>query len=99
MARATYRRRPDGVFLIVQHRRWRRAVIGLLTMLLAFAVVVALSAALTLTMMVVLPVLLSLGTFFLVKHLRRDAALKASTPAASLPARTATLRRVRDTGR
>ena len=98
MARATYRRRPDGVFLIVQHRRWQQAAIGFLTMLLALALVIALSAAITLYTVLALPVLLTLGGFFLVKHRRHRAALQASTPAASLPARTATLHRVRDAG-
>jgi hypothetical protein len=98
MARATYRRRPDGVFVIVQHRRWQRAAIGFLTMLLALALVIAFSAALTLYTVLALPVLLSLGAFFLVKHRRRRAALQASAPPTSLPARTATLHRVRDAG-
>ena len=67
-------------------------------MLLALALVIAFSAALTLYTVMALPVLLSVGAFFLVKHRRRRAALQASAPTTSLPARTATLHRVRDAG-
>ena len=71
---------------------------ALLTMLLAFALVVAFSAALTLYAVAVFPVLLGVGAFFLVKHHLRQAPPRAPAPAASLPGRPATLHRVRDTG-
>jgi len=97
MARATYRRRPDGILLIVRHRRWQQTAMALLTMLLAFVLVVAFSAALTLYAVAVLPVLLGVGAFFLVKHHWRPAPLRAPAPPASLPSRPASLHRVSDT--
>ena len=99
MARATYRRRPDGVIVIVQQRRWRRVAIGFLTMLLAFALVITFSAAIALYLVLVLPVLVGLGGFILMKHLRRHAAPQASAPPpASFPTRKVTPNRLRDAG-
>jgi len=83
----------------VPHQRWRRVAIGLLSMLAALALVITFSGAITLYMVLVLPVLLGLGGFILVQHLRRQAAPQASAqPPASLPTRKVTLHRLRDTG-
>ena len=98
MARAIYRQRPDGIFQIVRHRRWREAALGFLPMLAAFALVAALSAAITLYMVIALPLLAGVGAFVLYKRARRSPAPEPEPPA-SLPARTATLHRLRDAGR
>ncbi len=98
MARATYQQRPDGIFQIVRHGRWHRAAVGSLPVLAAFALVIALSAAITLYIAMALPVLAGLGAFLFLKRARRHPARQPDPPA-SLPSRTATLHRLRDAGR
>jgi len=71
--------------------------VGSLPMLAAFALVLVLSAAITLYMVVALPVLAGLGAFLFLKRARRHPA-RHPEPPASLPTRTATLYRLRDAG-
>jgi hypothetical protein len=97
MVRASYRQRPDGVVQIVRHGRWRSTALGMLPVLAAFALVVALSAAITLYMVMALPVLAAVGAFVLLRRIRGRAAPKPTAPPTSpLAARTGTLHRVRD---
>ena len=98
MARAIYRQRPDGIVQIVRHPRWHGAALSFVSMLAAFALVIALSAAITLYMVLALPVLAGgLGAFWFYKRARRPA--REPEPPASLPTRPATVHRLREAGR
>ena len=96
MVRARYRQRPDGVFQIVGHGRWRATARTFVTTLAAFALIAALSAAVTVYLVLALPVLASLGAFLLLEHLRHRAAPEPAATPTPLPTRTATLHRLRD---
>ncbi|HEX7623721.1 MAG TPA: hypothetical protein VF400_09140 [Anaeromyxobacteraceae bacterium] len=99
MTRASYRQRPDGVIQIVRRGRWRGTALGLLPMVAAFALVVALSAAITLYIVMALPVLAGVGAIVLLRRARvRSGPKPAAPPTSPLAARTGTLHRVRDAG-
>ena len=71
----------------------------MLPVLAAFALVVALSAAITLYMVMALPVLAGVGAFVLLRRVRgRSRPKPAAPPTSPLAARTGTLHRVRDAG-
>ncbi len=70
----------------------------MLPLLAAFAVVLALSTAITIYMVMALPVLAGVGAFVLLRRVRGRGPKPAAPPTSPLAARSGTPHRVRDAG-